>query len=727
MSSRDTVDLGKCYVGDSLSTDFIFKNEGTIMLSSGYKEPSFIIYRASDRSDDIDFEEFKNTTQLPLFINQNNSDILTMKYFASANLPVYPPGKKYAKLKLSMFDASINPDTLKESSLIAVKIFNLVARKTIHAIDANEDLFSFDSVYIHPVDTMKMSVIYKNYSGTIQTAEAQDFQMQTPIPFGQELTLFSPILPLVLQPKTSSIWTLSYYPVDLTLDSATFKLFYHPAPNKPDTSVISIRGQGVIQSLVIDKLDSDSLTSDTLDFGEVRLNKIKECKLVLNNTGNIPFGSKNQYILDGESELISDYFSISKTLDTFSNLYPHATDSLKVTFFPLIRGKFTGRVVIESDLEGRRIYGYPKSALKIIYPVKGVAIEPVASIGKDTIDMGNVVIRPECSNIRDTLFPITNLGNTVLKIISASLTPEPPASMFRIVNFPETIIPGETAFIHLNFSSSSVEEETSFLTLVTNGIPPLDTIIIYLKATGVPPLDVNISLPVNMRSKPGRKISAPIFVEKEKMIYVRNFNDTLTYDRTTLRYVNNEVIHTASEGAPVVNIVEVPEGGRLSISLAMSDDSYFLQRDTLVILNFNTFLGESDSTSIAFADPKFGDGHCDRVLTPTKTNGLYKLDSVCGLEFKTGKLPTGITQLISFTQNDNQNSVDIGLELGTEGMVRINFYDLYGNNVGTSVEEYLQMGLHDFNLTTGNLFGGLYFCKIQFGNRFEVRKLIIQN
>ena len=698
-TQSDTVYLGMCLVGDSLQSKFTLENTGDISLTLGEKSPSYILGMIIGHPQD--FEEFSQIEKVPFELGVGINKPLTIQYNATNKLPIYPVGIKMAMLKLGIYDSRISPDEVKESDLVTTRRFILIAKKTSHYIDCFDDLIVFDSVYINPNLPANKSCMVQNNSNFSLNLDSQKIRMLSPILIDSEFSAQKYNYPLPMPSKKNTVeWQIYYSPKDMKGDSAYFELYYLPQPDNPtktDTVKVKLTGIGVKQKLEPDSLKSDLFIGDTLDFGEVRLGSSKEFIAVLTNKGNIPLSVLSQDIYNQNNELATDNYSITQKFRRSENeLMPNQYDSVKILFTPTVRGQFLYKYVIKSDIFSRHILSLPKNINEITFYLKGKGVEPQISILSDKIDFGNIVISPECSNSRDTLIPIANIGNTWLKIKSAEIFPPIPISKFRIVDYKANIEADSSMFLKLNFSSGNLGQFTSRLLLTTNSTHPLDSIWINLSAEGVEPMQVDLRIPTNIEAKPGRNIVIPILAEQNKIIKARTFHDTLTYDRTTLVFEGFETVGTSSEGAPYINIGEVTGGGRAYISISMPSNSFFLKRDTLIVLKFKSYLGEKNSTEIAFADPHFGDGICDFVLTPKFTNGLFSLDSVCGLELKTVPLKKGTYRFEAILPNPVADKFTMEYELPYPNIVGITIYDSFGNQIRELLNNYLPAGFLPF-------------------------------
>lgn len=727
ISDSDTVDFGKCIISDSLSAKFIIKNSGTQPLRIIDYAPSFVIGLHENYAKE--FEEFSPETDFPINIAPNTEKSIIIKYKASSLLTVYPPGKKYAKLKLGLFNPETVPDTVKESDIVYSRTFLLIARKTTKFVDGNEEFIECDSVYKNPSDTLKIAWNIINFSNYEINLNSIYFKMLSPVAEQSEFSLKEVNLPLNLLPKRNFIWTINYYPKDTDADSCTFLCFYkskNEAVAIEDSCFVQIKAIGVEHKLRIQKYQSGEFSADTLIFENIKPNESNELIVVIKNEGNLPYGALNQGIESISSPNGEIAFSITKPfLQNNSHLYQNKLDTLKIKFNPTEIGEHIAKCTIESDLGQRNIFGTPRTERYFSFYLKGKSSEPRVNILKDTIDFGNIVLSPECPNSRDTIIQIANLGNEELKIFTVSLNPSPPFSKFSIIQYPSHVKPNEQGQIHINFTSNSIGEERADLIITTNASQPNNKIILPLKATGVPLVLAELSLPRDIRAKPGTAISFPIIVKNSNLRYGRNFSDTLSFDKTLLSYYAFQNFETASEVADHIAIQQLADEGRLSISISVPYTTYFLPNDTLIILKFHSYLGENVSTPISFANPKVGDGICSNVLNIEKQNGLFALDSVCGLDLKVSPISKPANVLKRVYPNPAIDKINIEYVLNESSKVQIAIYNIFAEKVKEVFNAYKSEGQYIIEHSYLGLPPGFYYCVLSSNSEKSVRTFII--
>jgi hypothetical protein len=726
---KDTIFFGMCFVGDSLSTQFILKNNGSVnLLMKVANLPWLSIGYLPPHADE--FREFQHVSpKFPITIAPSDSIYFVIKYSADKDTIGYPIGIKMAELKLGL----TQPDD--DDNPVASRTFTLVAKKTDNYLDSYLNNLYFDSVYVNSSAEREWTI--QNSSSYTLSIESQTFITLSPVIDSSEFKV-SEFGSVIFQKKWDKVnWLINYSPRNPGRDSAFLRLKYKPKPIEiPDSNAfpfVKIFGTGVEQIIRLDTLSYKNcrVYGDTIDFGDVRIGDTLEAIFKINNIGNIPLGCQNQNIIQENSDEISKIFTISKKLlPDGKYLFPNKSDSVIIKFFPDKRERVVNRYVIRTDIDKRKIYGYPKDSKELIFYVKGRGIEPVLSVGSNTIDFGTFITG--CPQL-DTLFPIANLGNSELIIKSISIDPPPPVTPFEVTPV-ELKIPADSTKINKEnikvsfFTRSTDIEFIHTLILVTNARKPNDTIKIILKAAAGRPTAANLKIPDEIRAKPGRIVNIPIIIDSGRVTFARTFNDTLTFNKTILRYEGYYTVGTASEVVPYnyINVGTDNSEERIFISLKTPGDSYFLPRDTLILIAFRTYLGDRASTQIAFQSPKFSDGVCDRVLSLTNIkNGIFSLDSVCGLNLKTIPIISEKFSLNEIYPNPAQDIIKIGFETAFTSVVEFNLYNSFGEKIENINNRKFPAGNYELLYNCSNLLPGIYAIEMKSGIFRQVRMITI--
>ena len=725
----DTVDFGMCMPGQKLISIFNIQNLGKEEIKMLGFAPTYGVFIIKGHPGEQ--SEFDKTTSVPFFVSGSQLKKFYMKFDANSSQTT-PPRKNTARLRLGLFNPKLFDIPADTNQLVGFRDFIIIARKTIHYIDVFEKLIDFDSVYIYPKDTVRKQMIVQNSS----KFPLEVFNVKYQRSLNAEITTTVMDLPLKFSKYNTNgfqhVWDFAYYPRNMGLDTAVLKIMYKPDPiNFPDSVDVRstiIHGIGVQQDLgVINAEGAKSFSFNNLDFGDLEVGKTKTIKFVVRTIGNISFGALSQKILRYDSNLPGDGFTIERKMVDTTNLQPFMTDTMIVRFTPTRSDTFRARLVIESDIIKRHIIGYPDSVRYRTIILEGVGRQAEIATMPKEINFGNIVVNEsgDCPTRRDTLIPVSNIGNLSL-LVHSRVLPDNSRNPFKVKPGFITIPGRETKYILLRFDST-IKRPGYFnaeLYIISNSPEEKDTLISKLVARGIYPDTMDISIPKNIRSKPGRRISIPILIDKSKAGLSRIFVDTITYNKSILYFNGVRKVGTASEFCDV-RAVQSTDNGALALEIKTLGSERFLPRDTLIVLEFDTFLGSTEATSLHFVNPKFSDGICARILSLNRSDGAFRLDSVCGLKMKTAVQHQNGVRFKTIAPNPANTNVRIIFELDGEYKTNINLYNTFGEKVVNLMSKTMKKGIHSGKYDFGNLPPGLYFIEVRAGIYKQTERLII--
>ncbi len=532
-----------------------------------------------------------------------------------------------------------------------------------------------------------------------------------------------------IPPQQDAAWKLKYHPGDRGLDSFLLQFKFRPYPQSDPDSIVTIngflRGFGVEQDMYLFNAGHPIKRGiqglpDTIDIGDIRVNNSREFFGVIENRGNLAFGSSSQSFTSIEN--ISAGLSITQPLLSSGNhIYPAETDTFWLKCRPHDRGVFIAKYRLKSDISERGIFGVPPDARNVDIIIKGRGVEPELTVANDTLDFGNVVLNPPfCLPERDTVINIHNSGNFPLIINDVRITPA--GAQFYVDKNEALIEPNTSESFTFTFSSRETGSFTADVTFISNELPE-DKNKMFLSASGVQAEQAVVNMPV-IRSKPGMIVDIPIIIDKSKITLASNFRDTITFDETLLRFDDTNPESTASESAKIFAHADNEEG-TLALLIEMPVDEHFPVNDTLIKLRFRTYLGQRVSYPLSFSSPKFGNGKCEQVLNLSATNGLFALDSVCGLEVKAHERTESSFSLNLPYPNPAENNSFIEYETAFKTKVNIYIYNSYGEKVKSIVENELPAGEYRSGFSTASLSPGIYYCTMQAGIYKKTVKFIV--
>ncbi len=727
-ASGDTVDLGMCMPGKELITTFNVKNLSDGPLRMLGFNPTYGAFGLPGHPGE--YNEFFPVSNFPFDVSPKNLRKFYFKFQAFTGS--FPPRKNTARLRIGFF----NPDSIalpdNEDDLAGYRDFVVIARKTEHYIDVFEDFISFDSVYVYPKDSVRKRLIVQNSS----PYNLEIFKAEYTRSLNAEIIATVMAMPLQFTPWQTEnyqhVWDFSYYPRNMGLDTAMLTLSYKPDPvNYPDSIDVRttrIRAVGVQQDLGIIKAEeAKSFTFNSIDFGDVDVGDYKEVKFVVRTIGNIPFGALSQKILQYDAEAPAEGFSLVRKMVDTLDLQPYLTDTLIVRFTPPRSDTFRVRLVIESDIIHRNIIGYPDSVRYRTFILEGVGREAEIAAMPEEIDFGNIIVNEsgDCPTRRDTLIPVSNIGNRQLLVLS-KVQPDNNKNPFKVQPKFLTVPGRKTKYIQVTFDSIITKPGyyEADLYIISNSPADKDTLITKLKARGIYPDTTDIKIPEKIKSAAGRRVSIPVLIEKDKATVARVFTDTITYNKSILFFYGTRKAGTASELCEV-SAVQSDEFGALYLKINTLGSERFLPRDTLIVLEFDVYLGDAKQTALHFINPKFSDGICEQILSLNKQDGSFEIDSICGLDMKTGKQYYNGILFNSVFPNPASDNFNFEFALDNEYYTEICLYNSFGEKVATLLKKKMKAGIYKIEKSLNKLPAGLYFVEIRAGIYRQIKRFIV--
>jgi len=142
-------------------------------------------------------------------------------------------------------------------------------------------------------------------------------------------------------------------------------------------------------------------------------------------------------------------------------------------------------------------------------------------------------------------------------------------------------------------------------------------------------------------------------------------------------------------------------------------DSVYM--DTVVAggVHLTTQVSVSDNTGIGIFLPAFIPGDI-KVLTPTSVDDLLDGSS----------LPTEL-ELTQNYPNPFNPSTTIAFMLPQAGQVRMEVFNILGQNVASILDDYLEAGSHEVVFDARNLSSGIYFYRIEHDLQTYTRKMVL--
>lgn len=707
--SGELVNFGPCLVGDSLELNFIIQNTGikSFYISQGL--PSFYLGLSPNDPTQLQWERFRRKSGNNEFL-PGSTDTLKIMFYSGETL-VSKTGWHEALLAIGFLENSSPQSNL----VIKADTFFIRVKKTLNYISGFEDRINFDSVHINP------NIIPKNYwniknvwTNNILIKKIEPILITQPVNFPEIIVQTLPEELIEVFPDSIISIETSYQPRNRGFDSLLLKLEYYPNKKEfPDSTAFAfteVSGIGVEQQIEI-AYSTHNWFKDTVDLGNIRLNEPVNVEISLLNSGNLPFGIKSQVLLnDFDNNINPSIKFIEKFLPDNSDLLPERQMHAKVEVVPDKIGYFAARLQIESNIMDRNIFGVQPDKQFVYVYLKGFVRSPKLTLQVNEIDLGNIAGSSECDIKKDTVITLFNTGNDIL---FTTINIEPEGLFFSSKDF-LTLYPNSSDTVLISFESlgGNFDSYEALIKFETSPNPLLSDSII-IKAKSIPPIAATLSIPTDIKSKPGTFIEVPIILHNNSNIhpasFAKSFTTNVYYNRSMLEFAGLRTIGTASEGSlNYGDQVENALNPELSLELRTFSSAFFLSKDTLAFIKFKTYLGNSNITEISFIDPKFGDGYCSNIFSLITANGIYSTDSVCGLNFKLLQNVHGNFSLDIFSTSKTGNEIfEINVPYQTQ--VNLKIIDIFGQTVDEILNERMPAGCYNFEWNNSNIRSGVYF------------------
>lgn len=720
-SEKRIVNYGPCFLNDTLYIKFFVKNSGEKPLLMNPLKPTFYLGLSPNDPTANQFNLFRrNTTNpvLPKIFESGDSDTLRISFIAG-DTTISNTGWHEALLGLSFLKSNA-PD---DGPISKIDTFFLRVKKTPYFVAGFEDAICFDTVYVYPNINIDKNWRVKNVWNKNQFLIGFEKKLITQSAEEEEIIISKFPINNEISPQNIFFFPIRYYPKNRGNDSLLLKLNYRPLPNEFPDSIdyawTMVSGYGAEQDIRI-KSSNYNWYNDTIDLGDIFIDNNINIDIKIENKSNFPFGILSQKILNIDNNSTNENFVIKQLFVSNGKHIPINDESTcQISFSPNKPGKYIARLQIESDILKRNFLGTQPEKQYIQFYIKANVKSPILLSSANEIDFGNIIVNnSNCLSNIDTTIKIYNTGNSDLIIRNILFNPKFPEGNFFSNDF-QTIIPaGESSFINISFQGNSGEYKSysAKLLLVNNQLAPNDIVEINLSAKSVPPITAYLSMPQDLKSKPGTNIEVPIVLNSNDMSpaqYAKSFTTSLYYNRNLLEYNGIRTINTACEGAfNIGENFENPQKNELFLEIVTAEQSYFKKKDTLFFIKFKSYLGDAPATEISFVNPKFSDGKCNDIFTLINQNGIYTTDSICGLDYKAVPLLSGKFNLNLFYKNDFY-PYQIDFELPYNTYVNISISDILGNIVENIISENLVSGNYKMNFSFDILPFGTYFIMLK--------------
>ena len=155
------------------------------------------------------------------------------------------------------------------------------------------------------------------------------------------------------------------------------------------------------------------------------------------------------------------------------------------------------------------------------------------------------------------------------------------------------------------------------------------------------------------------------------------------------------------------------ENPRGSVTIDLRANGSFMERDTFIVLRFDTYLGNSPLTELALSPETtlFGNAGCAQILDVTVNSGRYHTDSVCGLSYLTSSEQTFVVDASVFP-NPATSEVRVALSSGEGIALDVSVQDAVGRAVSEPIKYVTKTGINYITLPIDGVLPGAYFVAV---------------
>lgn len=732
---QDTVYFGMTRAGVPITKPFYVRNTGNVKLSIEQPlVPHYSVF-ASTVADPHPTDRLEFT---PAFVfGRNNIDVadgwqaFTLRF--ESNAAYRRPALIEAKLALGI---SVPDATQPEGyRIIATDTFLLVARKLDARPEADESI-GFDSVYIN--NPCSDSRATWNITNRVQEPVVLERQSVQIIHSNNGLVFnllgLTDKYPLSLAQNETASPVVEYSPTHRGPDTVRYYVHYK-ADKEIDSVDVLLTGVGVEQHLRLDSAIQDLATEyyqfpgDTIDLGNVRVGSESSVTAFFSNKGNLPFRMRAIGQVLKEEIYPTGGFNFANITVPFPLAAVQIDSVARTTLrvLPTRAGQYLVRCEIASDIitPERGIKCVPASAAARVFFVRFNAIKPIAQTDKSELDFGSVIYVPACPRSKEVQLRVSNTGNSPMQVQMPTMQT---GTVFSVVApTPFTVASGGSAFVTVRFAPTATGIYFDTLLLATNAGTPDSVVRIAVMGEAVAPQTVNLGLPT-LTARPGRRIAVPISIDRPELLAsVRSFTTTLLYEPSLLVYSNSYKVSGYAAQPASSSDVAISESapGELRVEISLPANTFFIEKDTIVVLYFDTYLGRTALTAINFRTADFGDGDCKGLLNGRGLGGAFALDSVCNLGALIGPPATGAFRMEQNTPNPAGEGASVEYEVAFATNVTIAVFNANGERVGSLADGWHYPGTYKMPVPVHNLAPGLYFYEMKAGIFRQVRKMYI--
>lgn len=639
-AADSVVDFGVTFVGNHTRRALAIRNLGADTAVVLTNDIPFVEFSNLPwiPSDDPRYQNFVVDNTFPIVVAPGQVARVDLRYLARAEPPIALDSAVEAQMRIRVV-RSFEP-----TGPFAERQFRLRGRRTTQYLVTGTPIIRFDSVYVNLNRRLQETFRVRNLQTESVAIEKQTLEIKTTVIGDPEISV--DVKPsVIVGGLDSAFWDVYYQPRNLGYDSAVFTLQYRlDTTSGPVTLDTKISGVGVEQRLRIVDVQSEQATSglrwsgDTVDFGTVgSAQDTVRAMIIVENVGNLDpvVLLEQKRILPGGVASDTASFQIRRTVAEGSQILRRgARDTIVVTYAPTAAGESAMRYAITTDILSRgTIKAVPFGAEVMSFAMIGrqrrarITVEP-AEIIFDTI-----AYSPVCTSTTRDSMRVTNTGDLDLRITairsrsgSLAVTASPQAL---------TIAPQQSAFVTLDYRPTSEGSIIDTLDIVSNALQQ-NIVGVPFQATALRMRDTMlVRMPDTIAARPGfDNVVVDVAVSPALVGSFERCTLAIDVDTTVLRFERAISLGTATEiaGAPE----RLPADGH-SLRLAWTAPDQFEARPVFTRLVFSAMLGASlDSPlGVSSLSTTFGTVDCPDLVPVRSASGVFRIDSLCGLTYKT--------------------------------------------------------------------------------------------
>ncbi len=705
-TADSVVDFGVTFVGNHTRRSVSILNRGAdtaVLLTNAtpFVEFTNLPWVAVD---DTRYQNFVVDTPFPIAIPPGGTALVELRYLALLEPTIPLDSAIEAQLRLRV------ARSFEPTGPFAERQFRLRGRRTTQYLITETPQLRFDSVYVNLNRRLQETFRVRNLQPVSVAIEQQKLDIKTTVVGEPEIT--ADIKPnVVVGGLDAAFWDIYYQPRNLGFDSAVFTIQYRlDTTSGPITLDTRISGVGVEQRLrIVDVLSEQSgsglrLSGDTIDFGTIASDADSvRALIIVENIGNLDprILSEQKRVLAGGSASDTASFRVHKTLAEGTPIILRGVrDTLIVTYAPAAPGEVTMRYAIVTDILSRpTIRGVPLGAEVMSFVMTGrqrsarIAVDPVQ------ITFDTVAYSPTCvSEVRDSI-RVTNTGDRTLNV--SSIRSRGGMIALQISPMTLSIAPSQSAIVHLTFRPTQEGTIADTIDIVSNadqqsvfGVPYL-VVALRLRDT------VRIGMSDTLAARPGfENVIVDVHVSSPLLQALNRCTLTVNIDTTILRYERTLTFATATE---TVGVPERINGQGHSLRLAWNSPTAFINRPIFTRLVFSARLGErlNSPLGIAAEATTFGNSTCPDLVPIIAENGVFRIDSLCGLSYKTAMLHN--RAMAGVFPNPVLENGTLTIIAPRRERLRAVCVDAFGRECLTVVDGEVDAGTHTFDLSASEL------------------------